>query len=168
MIVSFFKIKSNIFMEKTEDVTMAEHECSQERRLEEIEKNQIETKGLLNKFDFIADQIVKTNEKQTVLIENLQKSNQDLTISTIKLSNTLEKVNDNMDGMHKEIKKTNERVDELNKQFEESEKKNITIIDQREWLNKIFRKILLPVGGVSGGIFAIYEILNLLGVFSKS
>lgn len=146
---------------------MVEHECANERRLEEIEKNQIKIEGLLNKFDFMADQIIRANEKQSDLIENLQKSQQDLTISTIKLSNTLEKVNENMDGMHKEIQKTNQRVDELKNQFEEAEKKNIVKIDTREWLNKIFRKVILPVGGLTGLAFGVYELLKAFGVFDK-
>lgn len=146
---------------------MVEHECVNERRLEEIEKNQIKIEGLLNKFDFMTDQIIRANEKQNDLIENLQKSQQDLTISTIKLSNTLEKVNENMDGMHKEIQKTNQRVDELKNQFEEAEKKNIVKIDTREWLNKIFRKVILPVGGLTGLAFGVYELLKAFGVFDK-
>lgn len=146
---------------------MVDHECLQKERMKNLERKvdklfeeDTDQKVILTKLEMSLQQVIKSNENVESYIRESQV--------------TFKKINENLDRLNRRSEETDDKleqvankVDKLSDKVEQSELKNKIVIDQRDWLNKIFRKVVLPVGGLAGTIFAIYEFLNLLGVFIK-
>ena len=146
---------------------MGEHNCIQDGRLIRIEgkvdklfKEDNEQKVFITKLEMSLQQVIKLNEN----IENYIRESQ---ITFQKINNNLDKLNTKSEKTDTKLEEVSDKVDKLASELEKSDSKNIIKIDTRDWIKKIFNKIILPVGGIAGSIFAIYEILNLLGVFTK-
>ena len=160
---------------------MSEHYCIQDGRLNRIEnsiekvegkvdklfKEDNEQKVFMTKLDMSLQQVIKSNENIESYIKESQVTFQKINENLDRLnrkSDLTDKKLEQMDGKFEEVC---DKVDKLSDDFDKAESKNKIVVDQRDWLNKIFRKVILPVGGIVGGIFSIYEILNLLGLFVK-
>lgn len=153
---------------------MGEHNCTQNERLNRIEND-------IEKVERKVDKLFKEDNEQKIFVTKLEmslqqviQSNKNIEVYIKESQTTFQKINENLDKLNAKSEKTDtkleevsDKVDKLASELEKSDSKNIIKIDTRDWIKKIFNKIILPVGGIAGSIFAIYEILNLFGVFTK-
>ena len=146
---------------------MVEHECFQEGRLKNIERKvdrlieeDTEQKIFATRLEMSLQQVIKSNE-------NIEKYIRDSQVTFQKINENLDKLNAKTESQDNKLEEVTNKVDKLSEDFKKAEEKNLVVVDQRDWMNKLFRKVVLPVGGFAGSIFAIYEILKLFGVFDK-